>query len=289
MEYKCNVVKILFKMKNYLKALLEYEETNNSFDLLYNFIAFRKSDLINAYCKGEINLPSFILLKKLKEKYGILAKNDKELSSLFESAIKCSKIFYARILKIIVIKDNKFENLFIRQIQPIGQQLINLLINIKFRIRLVRLKQASPKPQGWLRILEKIAILTKPLRTMFSSVLYKLSLFQAANHKYIPFIYITSLLFMTPVLLIVEHYFINDLSIETSYINVIFCISVLISAILAYPMKRFGKIDIYGRDVVAYKYRVFFNNMLNKKMYQVFALEHSNISRQQISQGIDSP
>jgi hypothetical protein len=275
-------------MKNYLKALLEYEETNNSLDLLYNFFAFKKSDLINSYCEGEINLPSFILLKRLKEKYSVLTKNDKELDYLFESAIKCSKIFYVRTLKIIVIKDIKFENLFIQQIQPIGQQLINLLINIKFRIRLVRLKQASQKPRGMLRILEKIAIIIKPLRTMFSSILYKLSLFQAANHKYIPFIYITTLLFMTPILLLVEHYFINDLSLETSYLNVIFCLSVLISAILAYPMKRFGKMDIYGRDIVAYKYRVFFNNTLNKKMYQVFALEHSNISRQQISQSIDS-
>ncbi len=277
-------------MKNYIKALLDYEKNNGSFDLLCNFIDLQKADLLKSYCDGEINLPSFVLLKKLKEKYVDLARSDDELNSLFENAIDCSKIFYIRILKIISTKNIKFENLFAQQAQPVGQQLINLLINIKFRVKLIRLKRKSLQPSGALRFLEEITILTKPLRTTFSSILYKLSLLQSTNYKYVPIIYFISLLFMSPILLIAGHYFISDLSLmQTIYLNVTFCILITITAILAYPVRRFGKIDINGRDVLAYKYKVFFNNVSNKKMYQVFALQRSNISRQQISQSIDSP
>ena len=273
-------------MKNYLKALLECEENNQSYNLLCEYISLKKTDLINSYCDGGINLPSFVLLKKLKANYAHLVVSDAELNSLFENVIKCSKIFYARTLKILVIKDIKFENIFIQQVQPIGQQLVNLLINIKLRINLVKLKQSKPS-QKIHPILAQASMLANPIRKIFISLLYKMSLFQATNYKYVPYIYMTGLSFLLPILLIIEHYLIDDISIETSYINIVFCMSLLISAILAYPVKRFGKIDIHGQDIVAYKYKVFFNNRLNKKMYQLFTPKNLNIARHKINQGIE--
>jgi len=276
-------------MKHYIKVLLDYEESNNSFDLLCNFIALRKSDLLDSYCTGKINLPSFILLKKLKTKYIDLANSDEELNALLEKAISCSKIFYTRTLKIISAEGNKFDNLFSKQVQPIGQQLINVLINIKFRVRLIRLNRVSPKQIGVMRIIEKIKALIAPPRIALNSILYKLSLFQTAHTKYTNIIYIISILCMLFILLIANNYLINDLPvIQTTGLNITFCILITVSSILFYPFRHFSKIDINGQDIIAYKYRLFFNNTSNKKMYRIFALEHSNISRQQISPSIDS-
>ena len=77
-------------MKNYLEGLQEYENNNNSFDLLCNFIAVKNSNLIKLYCDGKIHLPSFILLKNLRLKFTDLVNEDKELKILFSNAIKCS-------------------------------------------------------------------------------------------------------------------------------------------------------------------------------------------------------
>lgn len=277
-------------MKLYIKALLDCEKNNNSFELLCNFITLKQSCLLNLYCDGKINLPSFILLKKLKEKYSDLARSDEELNSLFENAIECSKIFYSQTLKIIGTENIKFENLFSQQAKPIGQQLINLLVNIKFRVRLIRLNRQSPKKPGIMYILQKVTILINYLRTIFNGILYKASLFQSTNYKYTPIIYLTSVLFTLSIILVTVDYFISNLSvIETTGINITFGILIVITAILFYPVRHFGKTDINGKDVIAYKYRVFFNNTSNKKMYQLFVLQDSNISRQKISQSIDSP
>ncbi len=277
-------------MKLYIKALLDYEKNNNSFELLCNFIALKRSHLLSLYCDGKINLPSFILLKQLKENYSDLTRSDEELNSLFENAIECSKIFYSQTLKIIGTENIKFENLFSQQAQPIGQQLINLLVNIKFRVRLIRFNRKSSKKPGILHILQKITILINRLRTMFNVILYKVSLFQSTNYKYTPIIYVISVLFILSITVVTGHYFISNLSAtQTTGLNITFGILIAITSILLYPVRHFGRTDINGKDVLAYKYRVFFNNMSNKKMYQVFVLQDSNISRQKMSQSIDSP
>ncbi len=277
-------------MKLYIKALLDYEKNNDSFELLYNFMTLKQSYLLNLYCDGKINLPSFILLKKLKEKYSDLARSDEELNSLFETAIECSKIFYSQTLKIIGTENIKFENLFSQQARPIGQQLINLLVSIKFRIKLIKLNSNPPKKPEILHILQKVSIFINYLRTILNGVLYKVSLLQSTNYKYTPIIYFISVLLILSTMLVTLHYFISSLStIQTTGLDIMFGILIAIIAILFYPVRHFGKTDINGKDILAYKYRVFFNNTSDKKMYQLFALPDSNISRQKISQSIDSP
>ena len=125
-------------MKSYFKALLEHEENHDSLDLLYKFIVIKNSDLSQKYCDGRAHLPSFFLLKKLRDKFTHLVEKDTELELLFANAIKCSKLFYAKTIKIIKSTDkqeNLFESLFEQEIHPLGQQLINLLVNIKYRIK----------------------------------------------------------------------------------------------------------------------------------------------------------
>ena len=207
-------------MKHYIKALVDCEESNNSFSLLCNFIVLGKSDLLDSYCNGKINLPSFILLKKLKAKYIDMARSDEELNALFEKAISCSRVFYSRTLKLIETQEGiKFDNLFSKKVQPIGQHLINVLINIKFRVRLIRLNRMSPKPRGLMgSIIQKIVSLIMPVRLVLNSSLYKLSLFHTATIKYTNIVYIMGLLFMMFILFIANNYLINDLPpIETTW------------------------------------------------------------------------
>lgn len=267
-------MKHYISMKPYIKALVDCEESNNSFELLCNFIVLGKSDLLDSYCNGKINLPSFILLKKLKAKYIDLACSDGELNILFEKAISCSRIFYSRTLELITTQEGiKFDNLFSKKVQPIGQQLINVLINIKFRVRLIRLNRMSPKPTGVMRsIIQKIMSLIVSLRIVLNFILYKLSLFHTATIKYTNIVYIIGLLF---ILLIANSYLINDLpAIETTWLNIALCILITISSMLFYPFRHFTRTDINGHDVIAYKYRLFFNNSSNKKIYKVFVLKH---------------
>ena len=264
-------------MKRYIKALLDYEESNNNFILLCNFIVLGKSDLLDLYCTGKLNLPSFILLKKLKAKYTDLVHSDEELNVLFEKAINCSRVFYTRTLKLIETQEGmKFDNLFARKVQPIGQKLINVLINIKFRVRLIRLNRMSPKPTGVMRnIIQKFMSFVVPLKIAFNSLLYKLSLFHTATIKYTNIVYIMGLLFMMFILFIANNYLINDLPpIETTWFNIAFCILITISSMLFYPFRNFTRTDINGKDVIAYKYRLLFNNSSNKKIYKVFVLKH---------------
>lgn len=57
---------------------------------------------------------------------------------------------------------------------------------------------------------------------------------------------------------------------------------------ITYPVGYFGKIDINGKDIVAYKYRIFFNSISNRKIYNIFALQQTNDTGQQSSQSIES-
>ena len=70
-------------MKQYLKALREYEKSNYRFEQLCQYLSQRNSSLIKQYRDGAINLPSFIMIKKLHNKYFTLCAQDNELNNLF--------------------------------------------------------------------------------------------------------------------------------------------------------------------------------------------------------------
>jgi hypothetical protein len=134
----------------------------------------------------------------------------------------------------------------------------------------------SPKPRGLMgSIIQKIVSLIMLVRLVLNSSLYKLSLFHTATIKYTNIVYIMGLLFMLFILLIANNYLINDLpAIETTWLNIALCIVITISSMLFYPFRHFTRTNINGQDVIAYKYRLFFNNASNKKIHKVFVLKH---------------
>lgn len=280
-------------MKNYLGALQEYENSNNSFGLLCNFIAVKNSNLIKLYCNGEMHLPSFILLKKLQMKFLDLIDEDEELKMLFANAIKCSKLFYVQTIEIIKDTNNseeKFEYTFAQKSQPLGQQLINLLLNIKYRIRMVRLRRQSPKKEGMMQWVDRLTTLATPLFNTVNNFVYKIKLIQSTHNSLTRKLYYLIIIMALIGFWAINSLFLNDISaISTTLINLVFCMAITVLAVAIHPVRHFGQIDITGKNIVAYKYKVFFNNLSNRKMYNIFTLQNTNDSGHTDGQGIESP
>ena len=278
-------------MRTYVKALHEYEDDTNGLELLCNFVNMGKSNLVTQYCQGSIYLPSFILLKKLRERFLELVSVDKELDILFVRAIKCSKLFYSRTIALTKNTADKvpFEDLFKQTAQPIGQQLINLLFNIKYRIRLVRLRRQTNKRAKIINSLSKLGAVTVPLVRLINDGIYKLSLMQSAHHSLTKKLYY----FIIGIILIgfwtIDSLCLDAVSIiSTIIVNIIFCLAITILAINAPPIENFSYIDITGKNIVAYSYKLFFNNTSNKKMYNIFLLQYKDGPGQDARECIES-
>jgi hypothetical protein len=54
--------------------------------------------------------------------------------------------------------------------------------------------------------------------------------------------------------------------------SIITSISLIIVAILSYPVSDFGTIDISGKNFIAYKYKAFLNNLADNKLLQIFTV-----------------
>ncbi len=281
-------------MRNCLRALQEYETNNNSFDLLCGFIGTKNSDLIDLYCSGKLHLPSFMLLKKFRLKFIDLVKEDEELNILFINVIKCSKLFYAQTIHCINQANNSdksFERLFTKHSQPLGQRLISLLLNIKYRVRIARLKrQKALTKQGVLKALSWFSRCIAPIFYIIHDCAYKIRLLQSAHNALSRKIYyiavvMTMLGFWVTNSTLIEHFS----PITIALINCTFCAAITALATLAYPVYDFELIDIDGKNVISYKYQAFFNSLSNRKMYKIFKLQYADDTRQIEDLPIDSP
>lgn len=281
-------------MRNCLRALQEYEANNNSFDLLCSFIGTKNSDLIDLYCSGKLHLPSFMLLKKFRLKFIDLVKEDEELNVLFINVIKCSKLFYAQTIHCINQtnrSDKSFERLFTKHSQPLGQRLISLLLNIKYRVRIARLKrQKELTTQGMFKAISWLSRCVAPIFYVIHDCAYKIRLLQSAHSTLSRKIY-----YVAVVMTILGFWATNSTAIEhfspiaIALINCAFCAIITALATLAYPVYDFELIDIDGKNIIAYKYQAFFNSLSNGKMYKIFKLQYANDTRQIEDLPIDSP
>ena len=279
-------------MKQYLKALQEYEENNDRLKMLCHYLAVRNSNLIKQYRDGAINLPSFMLLKKLHNKYSALSTQDAELNNLFLNAIECSKLFYARTTDLVdrsKRKREEFETIFSKEAQPLGQRLINLLINIKFRIRVARLKRKSQFDNDFSQMFKRISAFINPVTCWINDILYKASLIQSAHHRLTTKLYYLVIIASVLSLLFINSLFSDQLPHSLVItINIFLCVLLTTVAVIIHPGGNFGKIDISGKDIVAYKYKVFFNTLSNKKIHNIFTMQHAYESGHDLKQGIES-
>lgn len=278
-------------MKRQIKALQEYETSNDRFNQLCHYMNVRNSSFIKQYREGAINLPSFIIVKKLHSKYSDLCSQDEELNNLFLNAIKCSKLFYAKT--ITLVKDHgtngkSFEIDFKRVSQPLGQRLINLLTNIKFRIRIARFRRQRKQNNKINKIFYRLSSFTESVNCWINNVIYKTSLIQSAHHQLAKKIYYFVITFSILSLAVMNSLFYQQFSFASLVIlNTLLCFILGIAALIMHPGGDFEKIDISGRNMIAYKYRTFFNNITNKKMHNIFIIQHAQESGHKLNQNVE--
>lgn len=264
-------------IKSHVKAIHKYENQVGMFDLLVTYFLKKNSSIASAFCEAEYYLPSFILLKKLKGKYSNLCTEDDELNNLFNSAIECSKLFYSQAINIVKkdgANNDKYESSFENQAQPMGQQLINLLANIKYRIRIVRLKKTREEASSKRSLAYFLFYYFQGLLSIVNNLIYKVTLFASSNLTAARRVYFSTILGTILVFWLINFLFLNSFSpISSAFINVFVGIGVVLLAIATYPLGDFGKKDISGRNIVAYKYKVFLIDKGNAKLVNVFKLQ----------------
>lgn len=278
----------MIKIKNYLKALNKYENENHSFDLLLEYLTQKNSDLTKFYCEGEIHLPSFILIKKLHKEFSTYSKIDQELDNLFSMAVNTSKIFYSKLW--VLIYESKqssfsFDQIFEENIQPIGQQLINLLVNIKYKIKVIRIQSIKQERSSIQPQKENLLLLQKLISTYFGDILYKITLLKSTHHTLIKRLYYALIISSIGSFWLINFLFLDSFSpISSTFINIIAGVAIVIMSIVTYPIGDFGKIDISGRNIVAYKYKTFFNSHSSNIMLNVFSIQNTtNAGHKKIS------
>lgn len=269
------------KIKDYFKALNKYEKETNSFELLQDYLLHRNSHLAKFYCEGEIHLPSFMLIKQLHNTFVVYTQIDKELDKLFLKAINASKIFYSRLIWMIYESKSEainFDQKFEECVQPVGQQIINLLVNIKYRIKVIKIQKLREEKLGVNKLqIGFIPALKNFIPTYWGKLIYELTLLKSTNHKLIKNLYYGFITFAIGTFWLINFLFWNEFSpISSTFINIIAGVIIVIFSIITYPIGDFRKIDITGRNIVAYKYKTFFNSSLNNIRLSVFSIQHKS-------------
>ena len=232
------------------------------------------------------------MIKKLHSKYTALCSQDEELNNLFLNAIECSKLFYARttaLIKSSKRNGEEFETSFGRVAQPLGQRLINLLVNIKFRIRVARYRRQTKSNNKISKIFHKLSAITEPVNCWVNNIIYKASLIQSTHHRLTKKLYYGVVVTAILSLILMNSLFYQESSLTLIVTaNTLLCILLGAAAVIMHPGGDFGKIDISGKNIVAYKYRVFFNNISNKKIHNIFTMQHAYEPGHKLSQKIES-
>lgn len=247
-------------MKAYIKALAEYEIDNNCYYLLKNYLFSKNKNLIELYCKGVLNLPSYIIIKKIRKKYFNLINYDNELKTLFARAINYSKIFYYRTVKLIKNpKKNSgdIEKIFEKKLQPLGQFLINILIKIKLRVRYIRIKR------------QKFFLGRKYFINFFVSKFIN-TITYISIHPLITKTIIIALILTIDILINTNLRTANFTS-YLSLFNIIYFLAGIVVVGVMSPAHKFYNPDVNGNNQIAYHYRLFFNNISNKRVQNIFA------------------
>jgi hypothetical protein len=228
-----------------------------------------------------------MLLKKVRDAQSDLLLCDEELKSLFTKAVLYSKLFYLKTITLIQTKNiscSQFEKYFSVHAQPIGQSLIEVIMKIKLRIKIAKIKAQNKKTANT-SIFSNFKITKNSFINLFvRDIFFKVNILPFANYKLAKLL---KLILALACLWLINSYLIYNVSSSYKlFLNILYCLSIGAIITLLNPVKKFGNIDIYGKNIVAYRYQIFFNSISNKKVYYIYALQNSNTGRHEPSQSI---
>lgn len=266
-------------LKEHLKSIRKLEKEQSSYDLIIEYFSDDSSNLLTRLCDGDAFLPSFMLLKELKSTYHELCTADSELLNLFNAAIKCSKLFYLKTIDLVEHEsyeiNNKYQDKFEKATQPIGQRLVNLLSNIKYRIKVVKLRNLASQNSKTLTPYYLWRNFVGILSSVIAHIQYIITLATSSNQGMVRKFYYSGMLCSIIAFWAYNYVFLNDISsVSSIFLGIISGIVVVLLAIISYPMGDFGKKDISGRNMVAYKYKLLLNNRRSNRLVKVLTLQH---------------
>lgn len=264
-------------IKEHLKSIRILEKEQNSYEQMLEYFSNNKSTLLNRFCEGEIILPSFILLKELKNNFNYLCVADNELNNLFNSAIRYSKLFYLKTIDLVekqVLQSNDvYQEQFELVTQPVGQRLINLLANIKYRIKIVELRQNNSENSG---VIKSVSYsIGGIVKSVIVHLKYIITLVIASNQNLVRKFYYIIMSGAVLAFWFYDYLLLDDISLTSSvFLGGVSGIAIILLAIASYPIGDFGKKDISGRNIVAYKYKLLLNNRRSSKLIRIFTLQN---------------
>jgi len=260
--------------KQFLSALLETEQKQNAYGTLKNYFTNNSAKfVIKLYCEGEKILPTFPLLKKLSLQWTIYG--DFELNKLFHKAIKYSKAYYNSLYELIQEKNTlaNFTKTFENKVQPLGQKLINIIISLRNRVKIVTQQLAYG-----LTIEKKILPnFRQKFHKLRDHLIYKLNVCKA---KYA---HIARLLYFFLVGIAVSGlslanflYNFHPSTLISVLINACLGLFIIIISILLYPFEEFEQRDISGQNLLALRYKALYFNMFNNNLKQIVDIQYKS-------------
>ena len=230
----------MLSTQNYSHRVLQKELQDTSKKILLEYLFGNNNDILKLYCNGKLLLPSPFLLQEISD--DLNTKINLELKNLFKRAIYLSKLFYDNVTPLEQDKNTRdFENRFTQISKPIGQKLINILQSIKYK-------------------------LSNSSNSCIAKGLYKISLIQVVNHKFVRRVYqigsaIGAFLASVVSFIAADVYGSTILSSFTGVASGLLFITI---SIAVYPIFDFAQIDISGKNTVAYIYKAMFCSKKNK-------------------------
>lgn len=254
--------------KNYLKIIQASEDKSDAFTEVLKYLLTNNNILLHNYYQGTSALPSFMLLKKLRNQlaYKSLLKTDIALNKYFDTIIILAKKFYYNLIRILhehKTNTREFANHFEISAQPFGEQIINILISIKYEIRS-------------LGIYSKVdSIITNSLfnNKWFDSIYKKTATIKSRvfalrsiSSQVIDRLYIFSIIIIIVGAFLLHHKFDSWASktYYSLYIDLMIGLSIIIAAISLYPFNSFGSVDIFGKNRVIYQYKMLFKTIKHR-------------------------
>ncbi|KAF8818665.1 hypothetical protein [Rickettsia endosymbiont of Cardiosporidium cionae] len=260
-------------MERYIAAIHKKEIQSGMRKVVREYIFNKNSDLLRTYCDGKNYLPSFVLLKQIKEKLKFFVLHDTILGKLVNQSIKLSEKFYYNLINLndkpSHIRGVISNNNHIEQLQKYGQDLLYTLVMIKQRLKIIKitLRIQNSKTQG--KILKNQSKINHLVKYFTIILYYKISELQFIYPFLINIAYNLMILCMMSAISLIIYYTLFHL-IHTAFLLLIslICNTLIVIASMIYsPIYNFDNKDIFGNNIAIHKHFIFVNNYVKRHLF----------------------
>ncbi|MES2215470.1 MAG: hypothetical protein V4485_05620 [Pseudomonadota bacterium] len=249
--------------KNYLKAIEGYELRLGLLEYLVFFFNNDDEQVIQEICEGNVFLPTPKLLKNLLSYNSNVISFDEELSRLYENCITLSYKFYEYVIPAIIgarLDASKNFGTAPDLSKEYGQAFIVSLMQVKIRLGYLGINNlqttAEQKYETYIRLEERARL----YNNYTHKIIYLLKKMLAKAEIEVRVACIAMHIMLFCVIIYIDR---AELISLASGIALIFtCYAFIIN----HPLHSFEHTDISGRNLIAYRYRLRVNRLLQQAL-----------------------